>query len=628
MCEEQTNSCGGRSRGSEPRLAGTLTALVAIAAAAGLAYSNSFQGPFVLDDHTSILANPYIRSLWPLWRTFRAPWGTQAAGRPVVCFTYALNYAVSGYEVWSYHAANLLIHLAAALTLFGVVRRALGFGELGRRYGRVATGIALASTLVWVVHPLQTESVTYVVQRTESLMGLFFLLTLYCALRGWGSAARTRWHVAAAVACLIGVGCKEVTVAAPFVVLLFDWMFVHRGVREALGRSRVLYVGLAVCLVVLGVLVAVGGTVASGTWGGQFTPVEYGWTQAQVILHYVRLAVWPSGLCLDMGWPIVPLGRALPSVVVVVTLVAGTVAAVWRRHRVGFVGGWFFLVLAPTSSINPVVDVAFEHRMYLPLAALVVLAVTASYEVGARLVRRRELGQRLAAGGVALLVIVLGRATYTRNQDYRTAVQIWSDTVAKRPEHARPRKNLGFALINAGRPNDAARHLRVALRLEPDDPEAHNYLGLAHYRLGRTAEAIVEFEAALRHRRDFVEAHNNLGLALTQAERYDEAIGHLREAIRLAPPQAATHNNLGMALALAGRGEEAVPHLRRAIALKPDFARAHANLARALAELGRRAEAIRHYEEALRLRPDLDGARKALERLRKAASAPGQAGRP
>jgi tetratricopeptide (TPR) repeat protein len=587
-----------------------------IAGATALAYANSFGGPFILDGLASILENPYLRSLWPPWSAFRAPPGANTAGRPLINFTFALNYAVSGLDVWSYHAGNLLIHILAALTLFGLVRRTLSLGPLRARCGRATTALALACGLLWALHPLQTEAVTYVDQRCESLMGLFFLLTVYAAVRGWTSRARRRWHAAAVGACLLGVGCKEPIVAAPVLVLLYDWVFLRRGPRAALRASRGLYVGLAGCVVALAALVAGGATIETGPWGGDFTPLDYARTQPQVIAHYVRLALWPDALCLDCGWAIAPLGEALPWIVVVLAAAGLTLAAAWRRRPAGYAAAWFFVALAPTSSVMPIVDVAFEHRMYVPLAALVVLGVVGGWEAGRRLLRK-EARRRLGLLLTLALAAALGVRTHLRNRDYRRATSIWSDTVRQRPGFWRARYNLGFALTNDGQPREALPHLLEAVRLRPDDPTLHNGLGLAFYRLRRLGDATEAFEEALRLDPAHTEAHSNLGLVLLAGGRPAEAIPHFEEALRITPRQAAVHNNLGMAVAEARGLEAALPHFRRAIEIQPGFAEAHANLARALAELGRRSEAIAHYEEALRLRPGLAAARRALERLRK-----------
>ena len=196
-----------------------------VVAAGLLAYHNSFQGPFIYDDVPSIPGNPHIRHLWPIWQAMSAPPGSPVAGRPVVCLTLALNYAWGGLNVWGYHAFNLTIHLVSALVLFGILRRTFQGEKLRDRFGAVAVWLAGAIALIWEVHPLQTESVTYIVQRTESLMGLFLLLTLYGVLRSSQSSRPRVWQAAAIVSCALGMGSKEVMVSAPLIVLLYDRVF-------------------------------------------------------------------------------------------------------------------------------------------------------------------------------------------------------------------------------------------------------------------------------------------------------------------------------------------------------------------------------------------------------------------
>lgn len=188
------------------------TLLIAVTALG--AYGNSFGGPFIFDDHLHITNNPRIRNLWPPWEIIA---GTP---RPVVYLSLALNHFISGLHAWSYHAVNLAVHVAAAWLLFGIVHRTLQGAPLRDRFGPSSHLFALATALLWVAHPLQTESVTYIIQRAESLMGLFFLLALYSVIRGAGSPHRDRWAAAAVLSCAMGMGCKPVMVSAPLVILL------------------------------------------------------------------------------------------------------------------------------------------------------------------------------------------------------------------------------------------------------------------------------------------------------------------------------------------------------------------------------------------------------------------------
>ena len=177
---------------------------VALLLLAGVvAYSNSFSAPFLFDDDPAIADNPTIRSLWPPWGVLSPPnTGAGVNGRPVINLSFAINYSLGGLGVRGYHVANLAIHLCAALALFGIIRRTLLRPVLQPRFGDHALPIAFVAALVWMLHPLQTESVIFVEQRTESLMGLFYLLTLYAAVRGMEAPPSRGWQILAFVTCL------------------------------------------------------------------------------------------------------------------------------------------------------------------------------------------------------------------------------------------------------------------------------------------------------------------------------------------------------------------------------------------------------------------------------------------
>lgn len=560
-------------------------AAVLLATAGLVVYLNALRGPFVLDDLAAIPGNSTIRALWPPSNVLSPPARTAVTGRPVVNLSLALNYAIGGLNVGSYHVFNLTVHLVAALVLFGIVRRTLVSPGLRARYRGQATGLALAAALLWVVHPLVTESVDYTIQRTELLMGLFFLLTLYCALRGFESPGRRIWHVAALVAFALGMGSKEVVVVAPVVVLAYDRLFWSTSLRDAVKRHWRLYAGLAMVLVIFVLLIA---TRFRRTFAGfanrDVTPWEYALTQSGVIVHYLRLAFWPNALSGDYdGWPIArSIGDVLPSLIAVVALVALTLWGLLRRKMLAFLGVFFFLVLAPTSSFRPLpAEVAAERRMYLPLAAVVVLIVLVGHAFLHRLGAPRAAG----VGIVAVLAVTLAVVTIQRNDDYRTTLSFWSDVVAKRPDNPRARMWLGDYLHKNGRSADALEHLAAAVRLRPGHGPAHYSLGVALASQGRTDEAIDHYRKALRIDPEYASAHNNLGIALAARGYVEEAIEHYRATIRTDPLHAGAHYNLAIALSQLGRTDEVTGLLEAAVRLKPDFPEAR----RALAVRGNRA---------------------------------------
>ncbi len=546
------------------------TALAAglIVLAAAAAYSNSFECPFVFDDHLDIVDSISIRHLWPIRDVFIVQSNGRAAlhSRPVVNLSLALDYAVAGIEPRAYHLTNLLVHLLAGLTLFGIVRRTLLLPSLGGRFAGAATPLALAVALIWTLHPLQTEAVTYVIQRYESMMGLFYLLALYAALRSGTSIHPGRWGATATVAALLSMGCKEVAVSIPITILLYDRAFLAGSFSEAWRRRRGMYVGLAAAWAAFALLFAF--SFSRSRWAGYELPVswmEYARSQFGVILHYLGLSFWPHPLVLDYGWPVARTASdVVPGIVVIGGLAAATVYALIRWPKWGFLGAWFFLILAPTSSVMPLADLAFEHRMYLPLAAVAAAVVVGGWVAGQWLARRGiiPLPALQATGGLLVMsaCTAFGVLTFQRNVDYQSELSIWEDTVAKAPHNAAAQDNLGLALATRGQMDEAITHHRKALEINPGLSNAHNNLGAALARRGRFDEAIVHLQKALEIKPDSAEAHNNLGFALATRGQTDEAIAHYQKALEIKPDYAEPYYNLGNALSGAGRAR---PSYRR-----------------------------------------------------------------
>jgi protein O-mannosyl-transferase len=560
---------------------------ILLPAAVGLVYVNSFQGDFVLDDRPHIVEQPAIRTLWPLHATLAQ------TTRPVVRLSLAINYAVSRLEPWSYHAFNLAVHLLATLVLFGVTLRTL---IMAGRPG-AAVGVSAAIALLWGVHPLQTESVTYVIQRAEAMMGLFYLLTLYGFIRGATSPRAGAWFTGSVAACALGMGCKPVMATAPLAVLLYDRTFVSGSVSAALRKHTALYGGLALTWLLLAALLTVGeeSRPSAGFGLADVTLWEYAWTQPAVILHYLRLALWPSRLCLDYAWPVVSnIRAALPAATVLAALLAAAGWALVRRPRLGFLGAWFFLNLFPTSSVIPIADPAVEHRMYLPLAAVIALAVLGGDAVLRALPRNAappRVRRLLAAGLVLLACAALGAATAHRNADYRSPFVMWRNVIAQCPENARAYNNLGAALYRAGNRASAIARFREALRLDPRHAEAHYNLGIALAAAGRDAAALFHLEAAVHYDASAPRWQNDLGLMLARHGRPEDAVDMFSRALALQPSCADAHNNMGVALASLGRMAEAGRHFAAAVRLQPDNAVARENLERTMPLSGERADA-------------------------------------
>ena len=621
-------------------------AIVVLLLAGAVAYHNSFSAPFLFDDNPSISDNLTIRKLWPPWEALSPPaTGASVTNRPVVNYSFAINYALGGIDVRGYHVVNLGIHLCAALILFGIIRRTLKQAVLRSHFGEHAHLIAFAIALGWMLHPLQTESVICVVQRTESLMGLFYLLTLYAAIRGMEAPPSRRWQILAFATCLVGMATKEVMVSAPFIVLLYDRTFVAGTFREALNRRKWSYLSFAATWILLAWLVlGAGGGNRGGNsgFGAGITWWQYLFTQAEGIVRYLKLSIWPHPLVVDYGIYVAHDPAVIvPCMLFLAILGTATLVALRRWPIWGFIGVWFFAILAPSSSILPLATQTLaEHRMYLPLAAVITLVVVELYN---------RIGRR-GLFAATVIAVVFGVLTIRRNSDYRSDLSIWTDTAAKCPGNARALAGLGGALLHAGRATEAIPCYERALQL---NPKLSDYgLGAALLRAGHAAEVIPIYERALRLNPNLVDVCSDLGNALADVGRVAEAIQYYERALRLSPNHPEAHNNLGAVLYGSGRMQEAVEHYQRALQIKPDYTEAEYNLGlalfdtgriddavaafravvqrnpelvaawcslgRALERSGRTAEAVTSFEEALRRAPDSAEARDGLVRLRAA----------
>ena len=345
-----------RTRSSRPFIP-----ILVIVVAGASTYWNSLGGSFVWDDQTSIVTNPTILHLWPLSDPLRPPRETPVAGRPLVNLSFAVNYALGGLAETGYHVGNVSIHVACAMLLFGFVRRTLARprtgvgGKPGEDEAR-ARLTALVAALLWMLHPLQSEAVDYITQRSESLMALFFLLTLYCAQRAHRSAYAGRWQTLSVLSCACGMASKESMVTAPLAVLLYDRVFEFNSLGQAVRSRTRLYAGLAATWIEVAAFLWQQPRSTAGL-SAAIDPWTYLLNQVQMIGRYLRLSLWPRALVLDYGLPRpLSIGDVTPDALIIVPLVVATGIALVRWPAVGFLGATFFLTLAPTSSLIPIVS--------------------------------------------------------------------------------------------------------------------------------------------------------------------------------------------------------------------------------------------------------------------------------
>jgi tetratricopeptide (TPR) repeat protein len=629
------------------------------------AYGNSFHGPFIFDDASSIDENPSIKS----WRTVLLPPGDSGltvSGRPLVNLTVAINYALGGDNVIGYHVLNVCIHVLATFALFGLVRRALQLPKLRDKYGVQSWWLALAAAAVWGLHPLQTESVTYVIQRAEALVGLFYLLTIYLFVRSVEQPELLRWKIATVLSCLLGMVSKEVMVTAPVVILLFDRTFIAGSFAAAWTARRRLYLALAATWILLALcIISTGKRGSTVGFSAEVNAWRYMMTQCYAIIHYLKLVFWPNPLVLDYGGPLADqFSDVAWRAGLLCVLVGVSLFLLWRKPLVGFFLVTFFVLLAPTSSIVPVLtQTVAEHRMYLPIAPLAVLLVVGT-------------GWLLSGRAIWIwfaISLALGIRTFIRNHDYRSEEAIWTSVTDNCVYNIRGWNSLAMTHSQNGNLDKAAETMKMAIRVRPNDPDAFtgyanilsklnkkseaetyyrkalqkdpfaydaNYnlgvlllenaraeesisffktairsrpkenvasynLGKAYVALNRLEEAVVQFRSVLGQDPKAPDASNNLGNALLGLNQPEEAIKVLQAGLVSTPKNSELHRTLGLALISVGRPAESISHFETAIALDAKDAKAHANLGLALLSLGRGADACSHFESALANPKDL-----------------------
>ena len=604
----------------------------ALVLAGAITYANSLSGPLILDDQMSIVENSDIRQVWSTSGLRSASGESPVIGRPLVTFSFAVNYAIGGLNVRGYHVASVAIHILCALVLFGLIRRLHG-----------SIGFALACASLWMLHPLNTEAVDYLSQRTELLMVFFYFLTMYASVRSHASARPARWLAAAVLSSALGMACKQTMVTVPLAVMLLDRAFFFESWTAALRRRWPFYAALATTWLVLLVLSLVSPTDHSMGFAAGVSPWTYLLNQSRMITRYLALTIWPDRLVMDYGYPLaLGFGDVVPQMLFITLLLALTLAVFWRRPAIGALGILFFLTLSPSSSLVPIAtEVGAERRMYLPLAALVILAVFLVASLAERIKRVGHGHITRAVGIVCVTVwaaasVSLAALTVARNREYASPLILARVTVERWPTgHAR--HFLAVELLKAGRREEAMAALREAIH---DDPRAHYTLGVLLYEDGRTHEsreqlqeflrleplllqavdarmiigrvmfaegqldaAAEQFGQVLRMSPSLTDAHLGLGEVRFKQKRFEEAIAEYRAYVGRGGTGDGVWINLGIALQHTGQSDEAIKAFRRATELNPQSSSPFRNLAAALLETGAFDEGARQARRAIALSP-------------------------
>ena len=570
-------------------------------------YSNTLKSPFVFDDWQNIQDNPHIRlTELTLKDITEVGIKSRASHRPVANISFALNYYLHRYNVVGYHCVNIIIHILAGIFLYSFIKNTLSIPLLRDKYGDYKP-IAYFVALLWLVHPLQTQSVTYIVQRMTSMAAMFYILSLLLYVKGRLVNQQQKswpWFAGCIVSGLLALGSKEIAATLPVFILLYEWYFFQDLKSSWLKRYLAYVAGIFVIFGILGLLYLGSNPfekILSGYSYREFTLIERLLTQPRVVVYYISLLFYPNPgrLNLDYDFAIshsllLPV-TTLPCIGIIAGFIGLAVYIAKKERLVSFCILWFFGNLVIESSFLSL-ELVFEHRLYLP-SMLVCVAVAA---LAWRYIKQGWV--RLAV--FAIVTVVFCVWTYQRNSIWRDAVTLFRDCVAKSPEKARPHVNLGDSLMAQDKSDEAIHHYRQAVLLGPNDDRAHFALGIAVAGQGKLDEAIKYYARALQINPFYAEAHCKLGVTLESQGKPDDAIYHYRQALQIRPDYADAHNSLGNALASQGKLNEAIGHYRQVLQINAELPLTHYNLGNALVMLGQVSEALKHLRESQRLDPD------------------------
>jgi len=595
--------------------------LLSLALLVILIYANTLGSPFVFDSRSNIESNPHIRiSKITLNDLAKAAFKSPAKQRPLPNISFALNYYLHGYNVVGFHVVNILIHISTGFLLYLFVKTTFCTPALRSRYGNYMW-ISFFTAAVWMVHPLQTQSVSYIVQRMTSLAAMFYILSilLYARFRLSRQQRKKWWLFSGCIlAGIMALASKQTAATLPVFIIAYEWYFFRDLDLKWLKNHIPLLTG---CLLLAAVIVlALLGSdpldrILGEYKGRDFTPIQRLLTESRVVIFYLSQLLWPhpSRLNLDHNFPLSnslldPMTTFF-SILTLAALIGLAVVTARKQRLLSFCIMWFFGNLVIESSIVAL-EIIFEHRVYLPSMTFSLIVVLVVY----RWVKPTWLQAVL----LCAMVTVGAVWTYERNAVYSDRITFWQDCVDKSPRKARPHNNLGVALADQGYHDEAVKKYLKALQIDPhyQDPVANIGLSLAEQ--GKIEESITQFSKALEMNPKDYKTLNNLGASLIVVDRHAEAVQYLSEAITLNPYYAQAHNNLGVGLQLQGRLEEAIDHFSTAVQLDPDYTRAYNNLGVILANQGRFEEAIDQFSAALKVNPGYKNARLNLEKSLKA----------
>jgi tetratricopeptide (TPR) repeat protein len=602
-----------------------LLAIGLMVVVAFIAYANTFHVPFQFDDRPNILDNSNIQiKIFTFDRLEQLVRNTYPVTiRIFAYFTFALNYYFGRFNVFGYHLVNLLIHIASGVFLYWLLLLTFNLPSLKERYGSVAFPIALFSSLLFIAHPIQTQSVTYIVQRMTSMAGMFYLLAMLLYVKGRlskGTPSLLYW-VGMVLSYVFGLFTKENVAILPFFVALYELYFFQNLDLNPKGKKIFTYLVGAVLLIGVLMFIFWGkryfDVIIEGYKIRDFTLTQRVLTQFRVVLYYITLLLYPhpSRLNLDYDFPI---SRGIldpPTTFLAILIIAGLISySIWiakKRPLLSFCIFWYFGNLVIESSIFPL-EMVFEHRLYLPaigpLILFVILVVGGWEKIKGTESRRQEaessLRRDLPLWIVFLLISFLFcLGSYQRNTIWKKEITLWEDCIKKSPNKPRVHNNLGFYLVMDKIFEKGVEELNIALRLDPKYITARFNLGLAYEEMKLLDEATFHLKEYLRLAPEDPEGYNEIGIISLQKKKIDEAIQFFKKGLEINPNVAKLHAGLGNAYLQGGMLDEAIFEFRKAMHYDLNLTLLHVKLAEAYQKKGLPDQAMEEIKKALQIDP-------------------------
>ncbi|HLF18858.1 MAG TPA: tetratricopeptide repeat protein [Candidatus Omnitrophota bacterium] len=576
-------------------------------------YAQTFQSGFHYDDNVFIVTNTNIRDI----SNIKAIWDSgPSESRFIGLLSFALNFHFHQLDAFGYHVTNLIIHIACSVLVFWFMRMVLPLSM-----GRFSKGplpelsqqntIALLAALIFVAHPLQTQAVTYISQRFESLAAFFYLLSICLYVKARLTQKETMLRLGcffgSLVAAVLGMFTKEIVMTLPLAVMLVEFSFLRKERKAADSQYWLVRLFWGLFLALLLIVPALFSFNFTGLLldprpslshpGETITLGPYILTQLRVLATFLRLLFFPFNQNLDYDFI---LSKGLfdpPSTffsLIVLAAVFGVGVLMFKRERlVSFGIFWFFLILS--ANFVPRQHVIFEHKLYLVTLGFCMVVTIAAY----RLIR--DYKKYLLT--LSLIVLALAFLSFERNKTWRDDITLWRDVVAKSPQKAASHHNLAVSYADAMDFDRAIRHFTRAIELDPEFKEAYSFRGNMYAKIGQDDLALEDYARAIGIDPQFSEAYYNIGVLYQKKGQSDLALQQYDKALELNPADVKAYNNRSKIFAERKQYVQAISDMNKAIEISPLTSRLYFSRANIYEEMKRDDLALEDYDMALSVKP-------------------------